>query len=109
MERTEEITEDARLDRLLTHAPAPAVSATLERRILADFDRMSRRFSFASAWRAVAEAVWPGAPAWQPACAFALSLMIGLGAAAFTPLDLPQSDENAAGLFAFDIDAPQDI
>lgn len=109
MERTEDSTEEARLDRLLARAPQTAVPAVLERRILADFDRIARRFRLARAWIAIADAVWPGAPAWQPACAFALSLLIGLGAAAFAPLDLPQSDENARSLFAFDVDAPRDI
>lgn len=107
MERTEDSTED--LDRLLAHAPQTAVPPALERRILADFDRIARRFGLARVWFAIAEAVWPGAPAWQPACAFALSLSIGLGAAAFAPLEVPQSDENATSLFAFDIDGSQDI
>ncbi len=56
-------------------------------------------------WGRLGETVWPGAPLWQPACALALSLMIGLGVAAFAPLDPPQDD----GLFAFDVGIGQGV
>ncbi len=100
----EDDTDD--LDRLLALvAPASAVPRALELRILADFDRFAVRWSFAKAL----DRIWPGAPAWQPACAFALSLMIGLGIAAFAPLGDPQDD----GLFAvdqpFDLDGAQGV
>jgi hypothetical protein len=100
---TIESAQDAdRLDRLLNAVAAPAVPAALERRIMADFDRVQRhaeadrmaaRWTFARALRRLADAVWPGAPVWQPACAFALALLIGTGVAAFAPLDLPQQDD----------------
>src|ERR1700733_10185986 len=95
--------EAARLDRLLAAAAAPAVPAALERRILVDFDRIASRWSFAKALRRAADAVWPGAPAWQPACAFALALLIGSGVAAFAPLDLPQGDDAGTAAFTFDL------
>ena len=47
--------------------------------------------------------MWPGAPVWQPACSFALALLIGTGVAAFAPLDLPQQDD------AFALGGPPDI
>ena len=95
----------ARLNRLLDAAPAPTVPAALERRIMADFERVRRhaeeertaaRWTVAKALRRIADAVWPGAPVWQPACAFALALLIGTGVAAFAPLDLPQQDDTFA-------------
>ena len=101
----------ARLDRLLAAAPVPAVSPALERRILAAFDR--RHWSFARFLRRVADAIWPDAPAWQPACALALALMLGTGVAAFAPFDLPQQDDAGGSVFALDgspdIDAGQGI
>ncbi len=110
MEPRDDNTED--LDRLFALVPVPEVPAALERRILADFDSIAARWTLAKALRRAADLVWPGAPAWAPACAFALSLMIGLGVAAFAPLDLPPSDE-AASLFAFDqsfdLDAAQGV
>ena len=100
MERMED--DSADLDRLLALAEVPAVPAALERRILADFDRIAARSTLAKALRRTADAVWPGAPLWQPACAFALSLTIGLGVAAFAPLDVVPSDDPGASTFAFD-------
>jgi hypothetical protein len=35
--------------------------------------------------RRLRDAVWPGAPAWQPASVFALSLLIGLAAGTLVP------------------------
>ena len=53
--------------------------------------------------RRAADAVWPDAPAWQPACAFALAFLIGTGVAAFAPFDIPQADDAGAAVFAFDM------
>ena len=89
------------LDRLFAVVPAPSVPRALELRILADFDRVAARWSFAK----VLDLVWPGAPVWQPACAFALSLMIWLGVAAFAPLG-PAQDETAS---VFGVDQPFDL
>ncbi|HXC55929.1 MAG TPA: hypothetical protein VNU97_11590 [Rhizomicrobium sp.] len=103
----------ARLDRLLAAAVVPAVPARLERRILADFDNFHARWTFAKVLRRAADAVWPDAPAWQPACAFALALLIGTGVAALAPFDIPQQDDAASSAFALDgapdIDAGQGI
>ncbi len=73
---------------LLRRLPTTPVSAALEARILSDFDhivgkntpgaliRLMRR------WR---DALWPGAPVWQPASLLALSLVIGLMAGTLVP------------------------
>ncbi len=98
-----ESAEDAaRLDRLLAHAaPPPAVQPALERRILAGFDAVqARRWTWANLVRRAADAVWPGAPAWQPACAFGLALLIGTSVAIFAPFDVPQQDD--ASVLALD-------
>ncbi len=92
--------DDQGLDRLLAQVAPPPVPASLARRILADFDRIAARPSPARLLRRAVEAIWPGAPAWQPAGAFALALLIGLGVAAFAPLGPSESDDGAASLFA---------
>ena len=101
------------LDRLLIAGPQEPVPPALETKLLADFDRVSRRWSFSKFTRAAAQTVWPGAPVWQPACAFGLALVIGFGAALAAPLDLPQSDDAAGSTFALDgasdVDAWQGI
>ncbi|HEY0301071.1 MAG TPA: hypothetical protein VGC36_07060 [Rhizomicrobium sp.] len=108
MDKREESAEEAaRLDRLLAQARAPAVPATLERRILADFDRVHARRNWAKALRRVADAVWPGAPLWQPAAVFGFALLMGAGVAAFAPLDIPRQDDASVHVFA--LDAPPDI
>jgi hypothetical protein len=105
--------DDEALDRLLAKAPVPAVSPVLERRILADFDRVQARWSFAKVLRAAADVVWPGGPLWQPAGAFALALLIGVGVAVFAPFDIAQQDDASASVFALDgapdVDAGQGI
>ena len=62
--------------------PAPAA---LSSRILADFDAVSAR---RAGWKfsRLIDAIWPGAPAWKPAAALGLSLMIGLGVGALLPV-----------------------
>jgi hypothetical protein len=64
--------------------------AGLEARILADFDRLvvPRPLRAAKAMRVLhglSEAVWPGAPVWQPASVLALSLIVGLAAGLLLP------------------------
>ena len=87
--------EDEALDRLLARATMPPVSPALERRVLADYDRIAARWTLTRLLDRLADAVWPDAPVWQPACAMAAAIVIGLGVAAFAPLDAaaPQ-DEN---------------
>src|SRR6201995_2513955 len=105
--------DDAALDRLLSSAARPVPAPALERRILADFDRANARWSFAKFARGLADTVWPGAPAWQPAAVFGLALLVGLGVAAFAPFDIAQQDDASANVFALDgspdVDAGQGI
>lgn len=105
---------DARgLDRVLDASELPVVSPTLERRLLADFDHAQRRWSLHRVVDAAADAIWPGAPPWQPACALGLAFAAGLGLALFAPLDIPQQDEVSSGAFALDsvsdLDAGQGV
>jgi len=97
---------------LATSAPVGA-SAGLEARLIGDFDRIARRWSWTRLAGITAEHVWPGAPTWQPACAFALAFAVGLVIAAFAPLDVAPSDDRAVGTFTLDAppdaDAGQDI
>jgi hypothetical protein len=90
------------LDRILCISDLPAVSATLERRMMEDFDRARQRWSLRRLADVVADAVWPGGPLWQPACAFGLALAAGLGIALFAPFDIPQQDEASSSVFALD-------
>ena len=101
---------DEQLDRLLATLPPPPVPPALERRVLADFERQQARWTLARLFDRFAEAVWPDAPLWQPACAFAAALLLGLGLAAFAPLEAGAPDETA-GSFAFSTapDLAQDI
>ena len=112
MKHTDDM-DDAALDRLLAKVPPQGVPAPLARRILADYDRLEARWTPAKALRLVFDAVWPGAPIWQPACAIVLAAMIGLGVAAFAPLDLQSSENGSSGGYGFnvspDYEAAQDV
>jgi hypothetical protein len=72
--------------------PAPAA---LSSRILTDFEAVSAR---CSQWRLsrLVETIWPGAPAWKPAAALGLSLMIGLGVGALLPVYGPVDETSVA-------------
>ena len=100
------------LDAVLGGASAVEVPAELTARLLADFTRASSRWSLRRFAVSLTDAVWPGAPLWQPAMAFGLALAIGIGVAMLAPLDLRPSDD-ASGGFALDTvpdnDAAQDI
>ena len=79
------------LDRALDRLPTEEIPAALHARILAAYDeavtrRASGRFaSIPAALGRFRDAIWPGAPLWQPASAFALSLAIGLVLGLFVP------------------------
>jgi ferric-dicitrate binding protein FerR (iron transport regulator) len=90
------------LDQAMARPESVAVSAALENRLLMDFDRMARGWSWHKLARAAAETVWPGAPVWQPACALGLSLAIGICVAVFAPLDVAPPSDAAGSGFALD-------
>jgi len=77
--------------RVLTGLPDVPVPGVLEARILADFDavaakrKASLRALVLHPVQSLRDAVWPGAPAWQPASILALSLLIGLAAGTLVP------------------------
>jgi anti-sigma factor RsiW len=89
------------LDAKLGEASAVPVPAALTNRLLADFEQTSRRRTLRSFAVSLADAVWPGAPLWQPAAAFGLALAIGIGVAMLAPLDLRPTDD-VSGAFALD-------
>jgi len=103
---TQRLLAEAReLDRALASATPPPVPATLERRLLADFDRAQQRWSLRKLINSGAQIVWPGAPLWQPAAVFAVALTFGIALAILAPLDLRPSEDSSASIFALD-DAP---
>jgi len=67
-----------------TRDRAGPASAALASRILADFDVVSARRAKWGLSR-LRDAIRPGAPAWKPAAALGLSLMIGLAVGALLP------------------------
>jgi hypothetical protein len=76
--------------------PTVPVPAALQRNILASFDNVTarRNAGFAGAMRRFAATIWPGVPAWRPATALALSLLIGLAAGTLVPLEGAMADNN---------------
>ena len=92
------VADAAKLDRALSAAGGVPASSVLEARVMADFDRASRGLRRFVAL--LADAVWPGAPLWQPACAFGLALVVGVVLAAIAPLEL--SDDSSNTTFAFE-------
>jgi len=107
---TERSMAEAReLDRALASVISPPVSAALERRLLADFDRAQRRWSLHKAINSVAQIVWPGAPLWQPAAVFGVALTFGIALAILAPLDMRPTDDSSAGNFALDAAPDSDV
>jgi hypothetical protein len=71
-------------DRVLDSMRPVEPSGALQASILADFDRTALRpgrridLRVRSSLRNVVDVIWPGAPLWQPAFAFTLSLALGI-------------------------------
>lgn len=80
---------------LLKGLPTVPVSAALQARILADFDRVAlapRKGLLAR----FGDRLWPGVPAWKPASVLALSLAVGLMAGVFVPSSAITTSESAS-------------
>jgi len=78
--------EAERLDVALAHYPVNETSSALSARLLAEFDRISQRPSVRRLVHLVSQAMWPGAPLWQPSAALAASLVVGLALGLMSPL-----------------------
>ena len=98
---------DAALDRL----PAEPPGVNLHARVLAAFDAVVARQERGplATLRALFDFVWPGAPLWQPASAFALSLAAGIVLGALVPYTMSAHDgDPSASILAeapvFDLD-----
>jgi hypothetical protein len=78
-------------DRALARLPAIAPAPGFEGELLAAYDGwQSKRpagpwAAFRGAAQAFADMVWPGAPLWAPASAFAAALLLGIGLGAMLP------------------------
>jgi len=87
--------------RALAALPVAKPSAVLENRILADFDAVAAKrkrapWQVATRWvRRFGDAVWPGAPAWQPVTILALSLLLGLAAGTQVPASAVTTSETS--------------
>ena len=73
--------------------PTVPVPAALQQSILASFDAVIARRQ-AGAIARFRDFVWPGAPAWRPAVALALSLVIGVAVGTLVPLEGAMADSN---------------
>jgi hypothetical protein len=78
-------------ERALARLPAVTPAPGFEAALLAAYDGwQSRRpagpwAAFQGAVHAFADLVWPGAPLWAPASAFAVALLLGVGLGAMLP------------------------
>lgn len=92
-------------DRALKQLPAEVPPPGFERALLAAYDTWNARradglwAAFQAGFRRFSESIWPGAPLWAPASAFALALLVGGGLGAALPA---MADEQPA----FSLDQP---
>jgi hypothetical protein len=83
--------------RALARLPEPVPPPGLNRALLAAYDaRPARR----GLWAGLCEIVWPGAPLWAPASAFAAALLLGVTLGAVLPT------MRDAGVMRFSLDQP---
>jgi hypothetical protein len=100
------------LDGALKSLPTVPVSPALQQSILASFDAVTarRHAGFSGALRRTAAAIWPGVPAWRPAAALALSLVVGVMAGTLLPLESAMADGNEQSVsVALDAPPPFDL
>lgn len=95
----EDVQDEMWADAFLKELPTVPVPAGLERRILADFDRLALSPRWTDRLR---EAVWPGAPLWRPAGALAFALAVGVVVGSYVPLEDTAEQTTAAASIALD-------
>ena len=89
---TEDVSDRLFAERVLARLPASPPSPRLEAALLAAYDTWlaerprGRWTAFAAGVRGFSQTVWPGAPVWAPATAFAVSLLIGATIGASLPV-----------------------
>jgi hypothetical protein len=82
---TDESSDRIFADRALRRLPAEIPPPGFEAALLAAYDAWNaqrpqgRWAAFRAASRQFSESIWPGAPAWAPASAFAVALLLGAG------------------------------
>ena len=82
---TDESSDRTFADRALRRLPAEIPPPGFEAALLAAYDAWNTRRpqgrwgAFRAASRQFSESIWPGAPAWAPASAFAVALLLGAG------------------------------
>ena len=102
------------LDAVLTALPPEDVVRGLPHRILGDFDRhvSSRQGHLRRIIRdwleKLGDAVWPGAPLWQPIAAMSVSLLIGLAAGTLLPEQPARDTDETVVSSPFDMNAATD-
>ena len=78
-------------DRALARLPAVTPASGFEASLLAAYEGWQAKrpagpwAAFQGAVRAFGEMVWPGAPLWAPASAFAAALLLGIGLGVMLP------------------------
>ena len=79
------------LEGILRQLPSVPVTPGLQARVLASFDAANGRRRLGLLER-LSAAIWPGAPAWQPAAVLGASLVIGIGVGLLLPLEEALAD-----------------
>jgi hypothetical protein len=93
---TDDISDQAFADRAFKRLPPGAPVPGLEAALLAAYDAWNagRPRGRWTAWKAglhgFSETIWPGAPVWAPASAFAAALLVGAGLGAVLPTMVQQ-------------------
>lgn len=101
----------AALDAVLDRLVAEPTGASFHARVLATFDAVAaeRKRGPSAMLRALFDIIWPGAPLWQPASAFAVSLAAGIVLGVLVPYTMSAHDSDpSANILAetpvFDLD-----
>jgi hypothetical protein len=97
---TDESSDRIFADRALNRLPAEVPPPGFETALLAAYDAWNvqrpqgRWAAFRAGLSQFSESIWPGAPAWAPASAFAFALLVGAGLGVALPVAL--ADEQPA-------------
>ena len=103
------IDDALRLDDALDCLPHVRIAPSIHARVIAAFDAIAAKPSLRRVLARLSEAIWPGAPWWQPSAALGMALIIGIMLGVMAPLGSAAQNTSSDMTVAFSAPATNDM